>query len=143
MNLARITEDFCMSLLKTDTRLKGKAIVRHDSDRIAESDCVVVQATLGPQMEAFLEVGQMYEVELSISYRGGAKSTPEENDLAASAIVDSVYSWGKTNAVAASEMARRLGFAYLRIEPGGGSAQPDTKNSRHRNRTFPVLAMTV
>lgn len=135
-SLESAAETFFISLLRSDSRLKGKSIVHFDEEQKAKSNVIVIEAKQGNHNLAGFGG---YDVEVTVEYRAPIGTTSKQNDLVAAALQSIVY--GNTvDIFTRRDMARNAGFSDLLIKDESTSERSNTSDLRKRTFTFPLQA---
>lgn len=132
-------EEYFKQLFALNSNITGVISVdkmRHfDEDKQADEDGLIIQAIQGERMLGGA-VGA-FEVELHVILRSFNNSS-DENEQVIDAVVDSVYD---PTQVERPELASvRARFNYLRILDAMTSERVNTKQTRKRERVFPLMA---
>jgi hypothetical protein len=113
--------------------------IRHfDDDDQADVDGLIIQATQGERLLGGA-VGA-FDMELRVTLRS-FQSTADQNEQVIDAVVDSVYDPTQVGRPELAAVTAR--FSYLRILDQMTSERVNTKQTRKRDKVFPLIAKGV
>lgn len=136
-SLEKACEDFFIALLKLDSRLSGKPILHFEEEDKAPTKAIVIRVVQGNHN---LAGPGGYDLEASIEYRAGGKTSKVENDAVAAAINQVVYERSVVNQAGLETLRAAAGLAFIVIKDESSGDRQNTNDLRKRSITLSIQA---